>query len=171
MPVASARIWEILTDPTSLAELTPLVRSIEASGSQWLWTLNGIEALGIKIEATFTESMEFTEGRQIVFAHDPPKGRKERAAVDGIYDLTPRGKKSTDLQVDLTLSAQLPLPRLSRLAVERIMLTTMRATGKQFASNLYERLGLDPSAATIDELALPKDVTGSRSGSPSRSTQ
>lgn len=155
VPVASGRLWEILTDPTALAELTPMVRSIEASDSNWLWTLNGIEALGTKIEASFTESMQFTEERQIVFAHDPPPGTNERAAVDGIYDLSPTGPESTDLQVDLTLSVELPLPRLSRHAVERVILTTMRATGQQFAANLYKRLGLDPTTATIDELALP----------------
>lgn len=154
VPVASDQIWAILTDPTALADLTPLVRSIEASGSEWLWTLNGIEALGVKLEAAFTESMQFTEGRQIVFAHDPPPGTKERAAVDGIYDLAPVDSESTDLKVDLTLSVELPLPRLSRHAVDRVISTTMRATGQQFASNLYERLGLDPATATITELAL-----------------
>ena len=155
LPVASTQIWEILTNPATLAELTPLVPSIEASGSEWLWTLNGIEALGIKLEATFTENMQFTEERQIVFTHNPPRGTKERAAVDGIYDVTLLGPKSTDLKVDLTLSVELPLPRLSRHAVEPIILTTMRTTGQHFATNLYERLGLDPSTATITELRLP----------------
>ena len=155
VPVSSDQIWEVLTDPTTLAELTPLVRSIEASGSQWLWTLNGVEALGIKIEAAFTESMHFTDRRQIVFNHDPPPGRKEHAAVDGIYDLAPAGPKATDLRIDLTLAVDLPLPRLSRRAVERAVLSTMRVTGRQFASNLYERLGLDPATAEIAELSLP----------------
>lgn len=145
-------MWDVLTDPTTLAELTPLVRSIEASGSQWLWTLNGIEALGTKIEAAFTETMEFTDGRQIVFIHDPPPGKREHAAVDGIYDLSPAGPQATDLKIDLKLSVDLPLPRLSRFAVEKVMMSTMRLTGKQFATNLYERLGLDPDTAKIDEL-------------------
>lgn len=155
VPVPPNQIWEILTDPDLLAELTPLIRSIEASGSRWLWTLNGIEALGMKVEAAFTERMEFTDGRQIVFTHDPPQGKKELAAVEGIYDLTPAGPSSTDLRVDLTLSVDLPLPRMARPAVERVILTTMRATGRQFASNLYERLELDPKTAEINELSLP----------------
>lgn len=153
VPVASDRIWDVLTDPTTLAELTPLVKSIEASGSQWLWTLNGIEALGIKIEAAFTESMTFTEKRQIVFAHDPPPGKKEHAAVDGIYDLSPAGDQATNLEIDLTLSVELPLPRLARPAVERVVSSAMRLTGQQFASNLYERLGLDPATAKITEVS------------------
>ncbi|MFT7473967.1 MAG: carbon monoxide dehydrogenase subunit G [Verrucomicrobiales bacterium] len=155
VPVPSDQIWEILTDPDSLAELTPLIRSIEASGSRWLWTLNGIEALGMRVEAAFTESMEFTDERQIVFTHDPPQGKKEHAAVEGIYDLTPAGPNSTDLRVDLTLSVELPLPRMARPAVERVILATMRATGRQFASNLYQRLELDPKTAEINELSLP----------------
>jgi carbon monoxide dehydrogenase subunit G len=155
VPVPSGQIWEILTDPKALAELTPLIRSIEASGPKWLWTLNGIEALGMKVEAAFTESMEFIDGRQIVFTHDPPEAKKELAAVDGIYDVTPAGPESTDLRVDLTLSVELPLPRMARPAVERVVLSTMRMTGRQFASNLYRQLGLDPKTAEIAELSHP----------------
>jgi len=154
VPVSADTIWEILTDPTALAELTPLVRSIEASGPQWLWTLNGIEALGVSIAPTFTETMRFVDGRRIVFEHDPPPGTKEQAAVDGVYDITPTPgatRESTDLEIDLTLSVELPLPRLARPAVEQVIKSTMRLTGRQFASNLYERLGLDPATATIDE--------------------
>jgi len=155
VPVGRDEIWEVLTDPTTLADLTPLVRSIEATGSQWLWTLNGIDGLGLSVEAVFTERMEFTEGQQIVFTHDPPDGERERAAVEGVYDLTPAGENATDLKVDLELLVDLPLPRLSRHAVEPLMLSTMRLTGQRFATNLYEHLGLDPSTATITELGLP----------------
>ena len=137
--------------------MTPLVRSITASGHHWRWTLNGIEGLGLKIEPVFTERMEFTDQRQIVFTHDPPPDSHERAAVEGIYDLTPVGDDATELQVDLTLSVDLPLPSLSRMAVERIMHATMRATGQRFASNLYERLGLDPDDVAITELPTPRN--------------
>jgi len=155
VPVGSDQIWEILTDPSALAELTPLIKSIEASGDHWLWKLNSIEALGLKVEAAFTERMEFSDGRQIVFAHDPPTGTKERAAVEGRYDVDPAGDDSTDLKVDLTLSVELPLPRLARHGVEKVIHSAMRVTGKQFAKNLYERLGLDPADATIKELKTP----------------
>lgn len=155
VPVSSNDMWDVLTSPATLAELTPLVHSIEATGSHWRWRLHGIEALGMRVEAAFTESMTFIGGSQIVFAHDPPPGKRERAAVDGIYDVIPTGPDTTDLRVDLTLSFELPLPRLSRPAVERIVLSTMRVTGQQFASNLYERLGLDPAEASIIECSLP----------------
>jgi carbon monoxide dehydrogenase subunit G len=157
VPVCPEAIWSLVTDPESLASLTPLVRSIESSGEHWLWTLNGIEGLGLKVEAAFTERMEFIDQRQIIFAHEPRDGAHERAAVEGIYDLVPNGAAITELKVDLTLSVDLPLPRLSRIAVERIMHTTMRATGQRFASNLYVRLGLDPDDVAITELAASAD--------------
>lgn len=155
VPVTRDEIWAILTDPKALADLTPLVRSIEATGSQWRWTLNGIDGLGLSVEAVFTERMDFTEREQIVFSHDPPDGVRERAAVEGVYDLSTAGKNATDLRVDLELLVDLPLPRLSRHGVEPLIHSTMRLTGQRFASNLYEHLGLDPSTATITEVELP----------------
>lgn len=155
VPVGRDEIWDILTDPSMLADLTPLVRSIEATGSNWRWTLNGIDGLGLSVEAVFTERMEFTAREQIVFTHDPPEGGHERAAVEGVYDLAPAGDTETDLKVDLELFVDLPLPRLSRHAVEPIMHSTMRLTGQRFATNLYEHLGLDPATATITEVGKP----------------
>ena len=155
VPVRSNELWRLITDPGALADLTPLVRSIEATGSQWEWALNGIEALGLKVEAVFTERMEFIDQRQIIFTHDPPIGSRERAGVEGVYDLTSNGRKATDLQVDLTLSVDLPFPGLWRHAVEPVLLSTMRATGQRFASNLYEQLGLDPATASVTEVPQP----------------
>lgn len=155
VPAPSGEIWRLITDPDTLAELTPLIRSIEASGSRWKWTLEGIDALGLNVDAVFTERMEFTEERRIVFTHDPPSETRESAGLEGVYDLTPVDNEATELTVDLTLSVDLPLPGLSRLAVEGLMQSMMRTTGKMFASNLYERLGLDPSTVAISELAVP----------------
>ena len=155
VPVESDELWKIITDPRELAALTPLVRSIDASGNQWVWRLNGLEALGVSIEAVFTERMRFTDGRQIVFTHEPPGDKHERAGVEGIYDLTPANQDATDLRIDLTLAVELPLPRLAAPAVDRAIRSTMHATGHRFAHNLYERLGLDPSTATITHLPVP----------------
>ena len=153
VPVAPTRIWELITDPDTLTELTPLIRSIEPTGGHWRWTLNSIDGLGLSVAASFTERMEFIDERQIVFTHDPPAGARERAGVAGNYDLAPAGAASTDLRIDLTLSVDLPLPRLSRSIVQPVLEATMRATGQRFASNLYERLGLDPQTASITELS------------------
>lgn len=154
VPASVDEIWQLLTDPDTLASLTPLVQSIEASGSHWTWTLNGIAALGLSVDAEFTERMEFTEGRQIVFSHDPPADANELAGLEGVYDLTPVDEGTTHLAVDLSLSIDVPLPGLSRRAVEGVLQSMMQATGKRFAANLYEYLGLDPSTVNITEAEL-----------------
>ena len=155
VPAPTQAIWELVTDPTTLAELTPLVSSIEAAGSTWTWSLDGITALGVTVDAVFTVRMEFIDGRRIVFSHEPPAGGRELAGLAGSYELTPDGDGQTDLAIDLTLSVDLPLPALSRKAVEGVLRTTMRTTGRRFAANLYDRLGLDPSTVDISEHRLP----------------
>jgi len=157
VPVPVDELWPVITNAETLGSLTPLVRSIEDFGDHWRWTLDGIEGLGMKVEAVFTERMEFVDQSQIVFSHDPPANVRERAAVEGVYDFTPVASDVTELKVDLTLSVELPLPRLSRMAVEPVMHATMRATGQRFASNLYAHLGLDPSDVAISELPVPRD--------------
>lgn len=156
VPVEAQDIWVLITDPGQLAALTPLIHSIDAEGSSWVWRLHGMEALGLRIDAVFTEHMAFTDQSRIVFTHEPPDGSHERAGVDGVYDLTPVTDNETELRVDLTLSVDLPLPRLSARAVEGIISSTMRATGHRFAANLYERLGLDPKTAAVTELPNPR---------------
>jgi len=157
VPVALETLWPLITDAETLASLTPLIRSIEAEGDHWRWTLEGIEGLGLNVEAVFTERMEFVEKSQIVFSHDPPAGQRERAAVEGVYDFVGIDSDATELKVDLTLLVELPLPRLSRMAVEPVMHATMRATGQRFAANLYKHLGLDPGDVNIAELPVPRD--------------
>jgi carbon monoxide dehydrogenase subunit G len=151
VPVIPEEIWKHISDPVSLTALTPLVRSIEVDGSLWRWHLAGIEALGVCVAPTFTERMEFIEPRLIRFNHQAPDGTHERAGADGTYELTPQGD-GTELKVDISLTIELPLPRLSAVAVEKVMKTSMQRTGKRFAINLYHRLGLDPSTIKIAQL-------------------
>ncbi|MEL7206984.1 MAG: hypothetical protein AAGK32_01905 [Actinomycetota bacterium] len=151
VPAPVDQIWPVITDPSTLAALTPLVRSIEAFDSHWTWTLEGIGSLGLNVDAAFTERMKFTEGRQIIFSHDPPPGAEEIAGLEGVYDLTPVGDDRTHLAVDLALSIDLPLPGLPRTAVEGVLRSMMQVTGRMFATNLYEHLGLDPSTVDITE--------------------
>jgi carbon monoxide dehydrogenase subunit G len=151
VPVRVEQIWKHLSDPASLTALTPLVRSIVVDGNLWRWQLAGIEALGVSVSPAFTERMEFLEPRLIRFNHQSPVGEHERAGADGTYELTPQGD-GTELKVEIALTIELPLPRLSGRAVERVMKTSMQRTGKRFAVNLYHRLGLDPSTITIKQL-------------------
>ena len=111
----------------------------------------GVEALGVSVAPTFTERMEFIEPRLIRFNHVTTRGDRERAGADGTYELTQRGEE-TELKVDIALTVELPLPRLSAGAVERVMKTSMQRTGRRFAVNLYHRLGLDPATIVIKQL-------------------
>ena len=151
VPVTADRIWAQISDPVSLTALTPLVRSIVVQGELWRWQLSGIEALGISVAPEFTERMELIEPRLIRFSHQPSVDEHERAGADGTYELTPQGD-GTRLKVDIALKVELPLPRLSAGAVERVMKASMQRTGKRFAFNLYHRLGLDPATIKIKQL-------------------
>lgn len=153
VPAPSSAIWEILRSPEALTELTPLLRRITVSGDHWCWQLNGISALGVEVAPAFTERMEFSPRRSIKFSHDPPEGTTERAGADGIYTLTPLSAHRTRLHIDITLHVDLPLPSLSRRAVEKIMASTMVRTGNVFAERLYARLGVDPADAIHDMVA------------------
>ena len=146
VPVPPDRIWDVLTDPPLLAELTPLVARITAAGDVWRWQLAGISGLGIEVAPTFTERMTFVPISRIDYRHDPPPGRTERAGVRGTYQITRVDGDASKLAIDITLSLDLPLPSLAGSAVERIMATTMTRTGDGFARNLYRHLDLDPDS-------------------------
>ena len=57
VPAPRSSIWEVLSDPDALAELTPLVSKITVHGRTWDWQLSGISALGICVAPTFSEAM------------------------------------------------------------------------------------------------------------------
>ena len=148
VPAPRDQIWEILVSPTTLAELTPLLDRITVDGDRWCWQMSGINALGVEIAPSFTEQMTFEPQETIRFAHTPPPGATEHAGANGIYTLEAVDDHTTHLEIDLTLHVYLPLPRMSRRAVERVMRSTMTRTGDVFARRLYERLGVDPSKAS-----------------------
>ena len=149
VPVPPEQIWDALTDPGLLAELTPLVDRVEAKGDRWAWTLAGISGLGIEVAPTFTERMTFVPISRIDYVHEPPPGRSERAGVDGTYMITKVDDGSSKLAIDLTLCVELPLPGFGRSLIEGIMARTMARTGDAFARNLYRHFDLDPDAVAI----------------------
>ncbi len=136
-------IWAVLTDPNLLADLTPLVRSIAADGTTWVWTLAGIKGLGMEVAPTFTETMEFTPEERIDYAHTPPADANEWAGADGWYRLDDH-ERGTTVSISITLHVDLPLPRLSTRAVEGVMNQAMIRTGDAFARNLDRELGVHP---------------------------
>ncbi len=147
VPASREQIWAVVTSPDRLAELTPLIESITADGDRWTWRLRTISALGARVAPTFTEQMSFDEGRRLTYAHRPPAGSHERAGASGTYTLADLPGGGTHLAVDLTLHVELPLPAISRPAVERVMSTMMARTGQRFAENLYADLGVKDGPA------------------------
>lgn len=143
VPAPRDDIWAIVSDPATLAELTPLIDTIEPAGDLWTWQLKGISALGVTVAPSFTERMVLDAPARMEYVHEPPAGTNELAGAHGTYDLTELSPTSTRLDIDITLCADLPLPKFSRRAVEKVMATTMRRTGDAFAERLYERLGID----------------------------
>ena len=143
-------IFAVLEDPDLLAELTPLVESIiEVDDTpRWQWQLAGISALGTRFHPCFTVAMKFSEPDRIDFHHDPPSGASEHAAAEGIYELAevaasdelPDG--GTHVAIQLDVHVELPLPRMSRRAVEGVMHRTTEKMGERFAVNLRRHLGV-----------------------------
>lgn len=158
VPAPRRAIWDVLTDPQALTELTPLLEGISVDGDRWCWQLSGIRALGVEVAPSFTERMGFDEPGCITFEHAPPAGATERAGANGVYDLTELSPTDTRLRIDIALHVELPLPAMSRRAVERVMASTMDRTGDVFAQRLYRRLGIDPAAATVVDPAQAERV-------------
>ena len=143
-------IFAVLRDPDLLAELTPLVEAITEIDDtpRWRWQMTGISALGTRFHPCFTVAMRFDDPQRIDFHHDPPAGATEHAAAEGIYELgevaasddLPDG--GTHVAIQLDVHVELPLPKVSRRAVERVMHRTTEKMGERFAVNLRRHLGV-----------------------------
>jgi carbon monoxide dehydrogenase subunit G len=142
VPAPREKIWEVVTSPERLAQLTPVIDRITANGDLWCWQLKNLDLLGVRVAPSFSERMLFEEERRLTYEHRPPPGKTERAGATGTYTLDDLPDGGTHLSVDLTLHVELPLPAASRRAVERIMSTMMARTGEKFADNLYAYLGV-----------------------------
>jgi carbon monoxide dehydrogenase subunit G len=152
LPVSREQMWEVLTDPGCLAALTPLIADITADGDVWTWRLSGISALGVSVAPSFTEQMAFVRPERIEYSHAPPAGVVERAGAEGVYTLT-EVDGGCRLFIDLEMWVELPLPRVSRRAVERVMAQTMQRAGDRFAENLYAHLGIDAAEVRVRQPA------------------
>lgn len=133
------RVWEVLTDPATVARLTPMVASITPDGDTWRWQLTRIPVLGRSFELVFTEQMSYDEPRRIAFRH-APQG-EERAGTDGRYDLDEaEGGAATGLRIDLTVAVDLPFPGLARPAVQAAMHGVLAAMGAGFGRAIEKEL-------------------------------
>jgi hypothetical protein len=138
------KVWEVLTDPALLPELTPYLQSIDVDGDRWTWNLTHIPVMSATVAPTFTEVMTFDEPTRITFAHDPARP-EERTGVEGEYLLRPEtapdGSMGTHVAIDLEIWCDLPLPRISRIAVETVMHGVVGGMGRRFAANMLRHLG------------------------------
>ncbi|HEY1133580.1 MAG TPA: SRPBCC family protein [Nocardioides sp.] len=142
LPVTRQAVWDVLTDPSTLAELTPLLTSIEEQGEHWVWRMAKVPGLSLAVAPEFTERMTFTELERIEFRHDPPAGRTEDAGAEGWYALGDAADGAVDLAISLAITVDLPLPRLSAPAVKAAMKRVVVSMGAGFAENLDRHLGL-----------------------------
>ncbi|WP_395690403.1 SRPBCC family protein [Nocardioides sp.] len=138
-------IWEVLTDPGLVAELTPFVRRITEHGEHWRWEMSGLKVLGVGIAPAFTEQMSYDEPNRIDFRHDPPAGASERSAVQGWYALA-EASGGTRLSTSLEITLDLPLPRVSGPAVRATMGSVIDQMGDRFSRNLLDHLGAEQVA-------------------------
>lgn len=134
-----SEVWKALTDPVLLPKLTPLLSDIEVDGDKWRWHMMKIAALGVSVVPVFTETMTFEDQKRIEYVHTPADGKRERAGAEGIYELSDVDG-GTRLSISLTLRIDLPLPKASARAVQRVMRGTMNRTGEKFSANLLQHL-------------------------------
>jgi carbon monoxide dehydrogenase subunit G len=132
-------IWDALTDPELLPELTPYLHRVDVDGDRWTWTVAKIPLLGASIGTTFTEVMTFEDKHRIGFTHDRAR-TEEKAGVEGNYVLEDAGD-GTVVSIELTVQVDLPFARVTRLAVETGMRAVMALIGHRFAANLAHHLG------------------------------
>jgi len=140
-------IWDALVDPALMAQFTPFLKRITADGEHWRWEMSGVDVLGVKIAPAFTERMVFREPERIEFRHDPPAGVREKAGVEGWYQLSPAPDgEGTTLVTELEITLDLPLPRASGPAVRATMRKVIDTMGDRFSANLLEHLGAEEQA-------------------------
>ena len=139
VPHERAAIWDVLVDPALVAQMTPFVKRIEASGDHWRWSMGGLEVLGVGFAPSFTERMVLKEQERLEFHHEPPHDQKERAGVNGWYDLSD-ADGGTHLETSLEICVSLPLPRAAGPAVRSTMKGVMATMGDRFSKNLLDYL-------------------------------
>ena len=139
-------IWAVLVDPELMARFTPFLKRITADGDHWRWEMSGLEVLGLQVAPAFTERMVFTEPERIEFHHDPPAMTREKAGVEGWYDLSPV-EDGTRLVTDLEITLELPLPRAAGGAVRAAMRKVIDTMGDRFSQNLLDHLGAEQRSA------------------------
>lgn len=131
------RIWQALTDPTLLAQMTPYLRRVDIDGDVWRWSMVKLSVLGVRFDPSFSALMKLDKPREIDFT-PAPGHEDDTSRVEGTYLLEEaRGEESsTQLTIDLTITVDLPLPRAARGGVRRAMEVVIGYMGKKYGDNL-----------------------------------
>jgi carbon monoxide dehydrogenase subunit G len=139
------RVWAALTDPDLIVRLTPYLSRIDAASDhgehRWTWHLVRIPLLGSMVSPSFTEVMTFDEPSRIDFVHDPERS-DEKAGVDGRYVLK-EARQGTDLSIELSITVELPFPKVARPAVHTAMRAVIATMGARFSHHLVRHVAAD----------------------------
>lgn len=138
VPYSVDALWEVLTDPTTLQRLTPLVHRITPDGDRWRWEMTSVPVLNQVVRPVFTALIRFEPTQRISYSPDPARS-EELVAVDGVYTLAPV-EDGTHLSIDIEITARMPFPRVMGPAVRAAMNVVMNQMGNGFARNLDRHL-------------------------------
>ena len=134
------RVWSAITDTDTLAALTPFLSRVTERGEHWVWEMTKVPVLGKSFSFVFTERMTFDEPSRMEFVHDPAAAETDEiAGVEGWYDLAEH-PDGTRLETSMTISVDLPFPRVARAGVEAGMKGVVGLMGQRFAQNLLQHL-------------------------------
>jgi hypothetical protein len=85
--------------------------------------------------------MTFDEPSRIDFVHDPERS-DEKAGVDGRYVLK-EARQGTDLSIELSITVELPFPKVARPAVHTAMRAVIATMGARFSHHLVRHVAAD----------------------------
>ena len=134
-------VWQLLVQPEVLVRHTPFLHAIEDLGDgRWRWEVGGIRYPGGHFTSTFTERMSFEAPHRILFHHEPESDH-ELAGAEGRYELRPVAGGPTTLEIALSVTARLPVPRAGAPVVRKAMDVVIGQMGRSFAAGLLKDLG------------------------------
>lgn len=130
-------VWSVLLQPDVWVRHTPFLRAITVlDEDHWQWEIAGVAWPGGTIGAVMTERMRRISPRCLTFTQ-LPGDRPEVAGADGRFDLSPvLGNRSTLLDVTMTVTARLPLPRSGSAVVQAAMRQVLTQMLKAFVRGL-----------------------------------
>ena len=148
VPAPRTAIWEVLSSPETLAELTPLLDAITVDGDKWCWQLGGISALGVEIAPSFTETMASPPRRPSASPTSPRRVRPSGPAPTASTPSTAIDPDTTHLEIDITLHVELPAAAGVTPGSRAHHVVDHDPHRQHLRRAALPRLGIDPAKAT-----------------------